>query len=200
MLPTELPTYPWQTVGSDLFELYGNHYLLVVDYFSRYPEIVRVSPTTSQNVIKALKSVFSRHGIPEVQRSDNGPQYSIGELHDFATSYGFTHVTSSPKFPHSNGLAERIVKTVKQLLSGSPDTYLAPLAYRATPLPWRKLSPTELLMGRRVRTTVPQTIAQLTPPWQYIQRFREADNSFKQRQEADFNKRHRVKELPILPS
>ena len=40
LLPSTLPDYQWQVVGSDLFELQGKHYLLVVDYFSRYPEVI----------------------------------------------------------------------------------------------------------------------------------------------------------------
>ena len=35
--PTQLPDYPWQQIGTDFFELQGQHYLLVVDYFSRFP-------------------------------------------------------------------------------------------------------------------------------------------------------------------
>ena len=44
---------------------------------------------------------------------------------DFATSYGFTQVTSSPHYPRSNGLAERTVKTVKAMLKKSKDPHLA---------------------------------------------------------------------------
>ena len=40
LLPSTLPDYQWQVVGSDLFELQEKHYLLVVDYFSRYPEVI----------------------------------------------------------------------------------------------------------------------------------------------------------------
>ena len=32
MIPTPLPEFPWQQVGVDLFEMAGQHYLLVVDY------------------------------------------------------------------------------------------------------------------------------------------------------------------------
>ena len=35
LITTPLPDYPWQLVGTDLFELNKCHYLLVVDYFSR---------------------------------------------------------------------------------------------------------------------------------------------------------------------
>ena len=69
-MTSQLPEYPWQTVGTDLFEI---HYLLIVDYFSRYPEVIQLTSTTSTAVIRTLKSVFSRHGIPETVRSDNGP-------------------------------------------------------------------------------------------------------------------------------
>ena len=47
MIASELPDYPWQKVGADLFELKGIKYLLLVDYFSRYIEVVKLSATTS---------------------------------------------------------------------------------------------------------------------------------------------------------
>ena len=103
LISTQLPKYPWQVVGTDLFELNKNNYLLVVDYFSCYPEVVKVTSTTSVSIISVLKSIFARHGIPEIVRSDNGPQYSSAEFMSFASSYGFQHITSSPKFPQSNG-------------------------------------------------------------------------------------------------
>ena len=54
------PNYLWQKVGADLFELEGIKYLLLVDYFSRYIEIVKRSSTTSGTIISVLKMVFSR--------------------------------------------------------------------------------------------------------------------------------------------
>lgn len=72
MITSRLPEYPWPVVGTDLFELDGAHYLLTVDYFSRYPEVTQLTSTTSTAVIGALKAVFSRHGIPETVRSYNG--------------------------------------------------------------------------------------------------------------------------------
>jgi len=134
-------------VGTDLFELKGKHYLLVVDYFSCYPEIIKTTSNTSASTIAALKAIFSRHGIPEVVRSDNGPQYNSQEFTTFSESYGFKHITSSPLYPQSNGQAERTVQTVKKILRQSEDIYSGLLVYHSTPLPWCKLSPAELLMG-----------------------------------------------------
>ena len=65
LLCSPVPEYPWQMVGSDLFTLNGDQYLLVADYFSRYPKVVKLNSTTSQSIITQLRSIFARHGIPE---------------------------------------------------------------------------------------------------------------------------------------
>ena len=75
---------------------------------------------------------------------------------------------------------------------------MALLTYRATPLPWCGLSPAELLMGRRLRTPVPQTNEQLIPKWSYLPEFRQKNREFKERQKKDFDRCHRVQELPDL--
>ena len=76
LLPTELPTHPWERVASDLFVLGISNYLLVADYFSRYVEVQHLTSTTAVNVINALKS---RYGVPAVMVSDNGPQYDCAD-------------------------------------------------------------------------------------------------------------------------
>ena len=157
LLSTQLPDYPWQKAGTDLLVLNGATYLLVVDYYSRFPEVIQLRSTTSLSVINALKATFAHYSIPETLVSDNGPQYSSTEFAEFAASYGFVHTTSSPHYPQSNGHAERAVKTVKRLLKESSDQCLALLSYRSTPLPFCGLSPAELSQGRRLRFDVPQT-------------------------------------------
>lgn len=75
LLPHEMPTYPWEKVGMDLFEFEGDMYLMVVDYYSKFFETALLSKnTTSARVITNLKSIFSRHGIPLQIVGDNGPQ------------------------------------------------------------------------------------------------------------------------------
>jgi len=51
LLTTQLPEFSWQVVATDFFELKGFHYLLVVEYFSRYLEVARLTTTTSAAVI-----------------------------------------------------------------------------------------------------------------------------------------------------
>ena len=86
--PTATPERPWQVVGSDLFQMDGKRFLLLVDYYSRYPEVAVLSAETSTEV--QMKSVFARHGIPETVISDNGPAYASNEFKAFAKAYKFT--------------------------------------------------------------------------------------------------------------
>lgn len=200
LITSTLPDYPWQKIGADIFHLGAASYLLVVDYFSRYPEVVKLSSTSSQAVISILKSLFSRHGIPQELRSDNGPQFDADEMSAFAKSYGFKHTTSSPHYPQSNGQVERAVQTVKRLLKKASDPQLALLIYRTTPLIWCGLSPAELLMGRQLRSNLPLSTQQLTPDWSYLSEFRQQDEKYKTQQKLAFDQRHRARSLPPLPT
>ena len=197
LTPSELPDLPWQKVATDLFEWKQRMYLIVVDYYSRYVEIACLNGVTAEQVIVHTKSIFARHGIPEVVISDNGPQYTSEAYAKFAKDYQFHHITSSPYFPQSNGEVERAVGTVKNLLKKSDDPYLALLAYRATPLQ-NGYSPSELLMCRKLRTTVPSTHSQRVPKVPDSVTLREKDKHLKIRQKQNFDSHHGVRELPPL--
>lgn len=71
----------------------------------------------------------------------------------FAAEYEFQHVTSSPRYPRSNTEVEHTIQTIKNLLKKAADPYRVLLAYRSTRLS-NGFSPAQLLMGRRLRTTV----------------------------------------------
>lgn len=118
LLPTDFPERPWQRVAMDLFYHQNKWWLIVTDYFSRYPEVALLSNLTSETVIGHCKSIFARHGIPEVVVSDNGPQFSrvkTSAFSTFAQEYGFQHITFSPHCPQSNGLAEAAVKNHQKI-------------------------------------------------------------------------------------
>ena len=76
-------------------------YILIMDYFSRFIEVIKLESMTSGAIIEALKSVFSHYGIPEIIMSDSGPQYSSIEFKVSAKKCNFSHV--SPLLPQSNG-------------------------------------------------------------------------------------------------
>ena len=199
LLQPALWRHPWEKLAMDLFQLKGKSYLLVVDYFSKYIEIQALSSTTSENVVTALKAIFSCHGIPTTLISDNGPQYITEDMKVFAKEYGFQQVTSSLYYPKSNGQAERTVRIIKHLLKCSPDLYLTLLSYRATPLPFCGLSPGELFMGQKIHTDLPQPQKNLLPNWPHLQDFKKKHQMFKAYQKKHYDRRHRVRSLPILP-
>jgi hypothetical protein len=116
MIPHTIPTQPWQKVGSDLFQYNNKHYLIIADYYSLFPEVYLLTSTKAKDIVNITKDVFARHGIPEEIITDNGPQYKCREYRQFSEQWEFTHTTSSPHYPQSNGFAESMVKVVKQLI------------------------------------------------------------------------------------
>ena len=157
--PHSIPTRPWEKVGSDLFELSGQHYIVITDYYSSYPEVFKLNKTGSVQVIEVLKDAFSRHGIPTEVVSDNGSQYTSRAFKQFAKEWEFDHTRSSPRYPRSNGLAESSVKTVKTMLkkciATNSDIKKGLLAIRNTPLSCGA-SPAELLMNRQLSDNIPR--------------------------------------------
>ena len=145
LIPMEFPKLPWQTVATDLLVFNGKSYIIVIDYFSHYIELGVLQNITSREVIGHLKEIFSRHEIPNVVsvRSDN--DNTSEKFKQFARDYGFSHVTSSPKLPQSNGEEECTVQIVTNILKKCKDPNLALLEDRAMPLS-NGYSPSELLM------------------------------------------------------
>ena len=160
IVSTEIPPYPWHTLGSDLFYWKSGDYLLIADYFSKFLIVRRLPSSTAQAVVKELSNVITEYGLPVSIRSDNGPCYAAREFKELMQLYGIAHITSSPRYPQSNGFAESMVKVAKKFmekatLAGQPwNSGL--LEYRRTPLSNRLPSPLEMLMSRKPRTRLPQ--------------------------------------------
>ena len=111
--PHDIPTAPWTKLGTDLFVLNREDYLLVTDYHSKYPLVYKLKDTSSKAVAGIMSGVFSLFGPPAEIMSDNGPQFTGQPFKDMCRKWSITHKTSSPHYPRSNGLAERMVRTVK---------------------------------------------------------------------------------------
>lgn len=135
----------------------------MVDYFSRYIEVsLLLAFQKSSDTIRALKSISARHGVPEILRSDNGPQFVSTEFDKFSKEYSLTHVTSSPKMPQLNGEAGVHRSDGEKRTQKEKDAAKALMSYRAKPLE-NGYSPAEMLFGRKIRTTVPMLPDQLKP-------------------------------------
>lgn len=201
LLSHAIPERPWQVIGTDLFTWNSRDYIIIVDYYSRYFELERLYSCTSAAVISKLKSTMARHGVASTIISDNGPSYSSAEFQRFAETWGFTHITTSPHYPQSNGLSEKYVQIAKRILdkakADNNDPYLSLLEYRNTPVDNLK-SPAQLLMSRRLRSILPATAKHLQPQVVCQQSVRERREICQQRQRTYFNRSARP--LPHLPA
>ncbi|XP_050063224.1 uncharacterized protein K02A2.6-like [Aphis gossypii] len=111
----------------DIAECFGKSYLVVIDYYSRWLEVVKLKSKTSGEVIKKLKKIFSRFGIPKIIIADNNPFNSL-EFKTFTKDWDVVE--------------ER----------GDLSLYL--MNYRNTPVAGLNYSPTPILQSRNLRTLI----------------------------------------------
>ena len=158
MLSYDVPNRRWEMLGADLFEYAGKNYVVMVDYYSLWPEVYRLNKTRAIDVIEAFKQSMSRFGIPDRIYSDNGPQFKAHEYRTFLKKYKITRKTSSPYRPQSNGLAEAMVKVVKSLIKkchrSNQDLAMGLMNLRNSPIRGMA-SPAQILLGHQIQDNLP---------------------------------------------
>jgi len=163
LYPWRYPERPWDRVHVDFAEYKSEMFLVVVDAYSKWMEIVLMKSTTSEKTVDVLRELFSRYGLCREIVSDNGPQFISQVFQDFVSSNGVKHTLTPPYHPASNGSAERAVQTLKNALKRhalekqpgvSTQQKLCSflLSYRTTPHTVTGVSPAELFMKRQLRT------------------------------------------------
>ncbi|XP_063049093.1 uncharacterized protein K02A2.6-like [Engraulis encrasicolus] len=159
--PWEWPETPWSRLHIDYAGPFlGKMFLIIVDAHSKWIDVYQTNSATSQVTIEKLRQCFSTHGLPQTLVSDNGTCFTSQEFETFLKQNGIQHKTSAPFHPASNGLAERAVQTFKQGIKKiKGDTLETKIArflfnYRITPQSTTGLSPAEMLMQRRLRSTL----------------------------------------------
>ena len=159
---TPLPNGPWEQVSIDFCEVAGHYFLVVIDDYSRFPEIEVVHSTSAKAVIPKLDRIFAAYGVPQVVKSDNGPPFNGGEFAQFAKYLGFKHRKVSPLWPEANGEVERFMKTFGKVLRTcthwKQDMYQFLRNYRATPHCTTGVSPATALFGRPIRVKLPNPV------------------------------------------
>ena len=80
-------------------------------------EVDSLSVETSKVLIRGLMAMFSRYGVPDTLVTDNGPRFALSEFKKFASTWNFEHVTSSSRYPQSNGKVENAVRTNERLFT-----------------------------------------------------------------------------------
>lgn len=182
----EVPTKPFERVHLDFAGPFMNaYYFILVDAYTRWPEIHIIKNITTLNTVTLLRKIFATYGLPKILVSDNGPSLVSYEFKKFLQENGIRHTLSAPYHPATNGLAEKYVQTLKQSLKalGGSDIEREKklsnvlLQYRKTPHSSTGVSPAYMMFGRDIRSRLdilrPEEITMLPKPQLHINKTRE---------------------------
>ena len=95
---------------------------VAADAFSNWPEVFIINLTSASKTIGRLCTDFETHGVPITLVSDNGLPFSSTDFKNYMSSNGMLHRQVPPYYPSSNGLAENIVRSLKQALNKAHKT------------------------------------------------------------------------------
>ena len=158
-LGQEVPLYPWTKLATDVFHFEGVSYLLIVDYTTRFSVVHKLTSMTGEHIAIHFKLICSEYGWPETLASDNGPCYTSEVFTNLMREYNVNHITSSPNYPQSNGLAEKYVQLVKNLFYNAAeegnDLFKCLMVYLNTPLSNSLWSSMQILASRSARLSLP---------------------------------------------
>ena len=104
--PTQvtLTNRPWDQVSCDSADFgNGEYIMIIIDDFTRYPEVIPLKTLTATKVIHEMDTILSRFGNPNILKTDNSPPFN---RHEFA-SY-----MKDNRIKHCE--VERFVRTVKK--------------------------------------------------------------------------------------
>ena len=145
--------------------------MVVIDEYSRFPEVEIVTSTPARSTIPKLVAIFARKGIPDVLKSDNRPPpppFNGMEFKNFAEHMGLHHRKITPFWQTANGEAGRFLKKLEKCVRAATvehknwkqELYKFQRQYRATPHSTSDISPCETLNRRKLKTT----LLEVTPP------------------------------------
>lgn len=160
LVQDSIPDYPFQKVSTDIFEYGGHDWLVIIDSYSGFICCDRLHDKTMSSVCRLFDKFFNCYGYPTEIRSDNVPFNSL-ECDRYANRNNICLQFSSPRYPQSNGLAEKAVAIAKNILKrcyelGEVEQYQYHiLQYNTTPVASMRMSPSQLFFGRQVKTRMP---------------------------------------------
>lgn len=162
----KIPEAPWVDVAIDFLGPLpsGDYVLVIVDYYSRYMEVEFMRSITARSTIERLDPIFVRLGYPVTMTLDNARQFVSSEFEEYCAGSGIRLNKTTPYWPAANGEVERqnrsLLKRLRISHAQGQDwkkgvrAFL--LMYNTSPHSTTGKTPTELLMGRTIRSKIPQ--------------------------------------------
>ena len=94
--PSELPPSAWHTLKADfLGTIPGTHQpqnlLVIIDCYSRFPEVEILSSTSANTIIPKFDRIFATQGIPVKIKTDNGPPFQSEQIDRYMKDMGERH-------------------------------------------------------------------------------------------------------------
>ncbi len=176
----ETPQAPGLVVHADYFELSSYEYVILVDGFSGWTEVMSANNRRPGELCRIVRLYMTRNGVPKIFHSDQGSAFEAREFDEFCEKWGIIRSSNSPKHPRGNGIAEAHVKKVKHLLTTSrdeDDLARALLALMQTPVAVGKPTPAELHFGRNVRDELHPVIRRTETGWDKHRQWRDEKNA-----------------------
>ncbi|KAM7303519.1 DDE-type integrase/transposase/recombinase [Ixodes scapularis] len=166
--PISPPTAPFQQIGMDLLGPFppstsGNRWIIVAtDYLTRYAETKALPSGTAVEVAKFfIESIVLRHGAPEVLITDRGSSFMAQLTQEILRLSHTSHRRTTAYHPQTNGLTERLNKTIADMISMYVDVehktwdevlpYVT-FAYNTAVQETTGVTPFQLVHGRKVTT------------------------------------------------
>ena len=106
---------PGEEISCDFMSFGAQSILVIKDRMSGFIAAKLTKDKSTKEAIDALKTWFYSYGFASVVRSDGGPSFreSFSEELD---KMGVKHILSSSYNPQSNGGAERVVRSLREVL------------------------------------------------------------------------------------
>lgn len=170
--PSKCDTHIWEPATSPFQRIHidfagpfkGHNFLILVDAFSKWPEVHLMKNITTETTINKLREIFSTFGLPQILVTDNATTFTSFKFQNFLKVNGIIHKTIAPYNPSTNGQAERFVQTLKKsmknMVADGDDLNLALqkflLSYRVSAHQGTGISPSARMFGRKIRTRLDQ--------------------------------------------
>ncbi|GFV00923.1 hypothetical protein TNCV_1387371 [Trichonephila clavipes] len=91
--------------------------LTCIDRYTRWPEVIPVSDISAEAVAKSfIANWISRFGVPAIITTDQGGQFQFRLLYSLKQILGMQRIRTIPYHPSSNGMVERLHRTLKQAI------------------------------------------------------------------------------------
>lgn len=202
-----MPSKPWSVVYADFCGPFptSETVLVVIDGYSRFPEVEIMKTTTTTAVVSRLKRIFARNGYPEVFTSDNGPPFNAEDFDNYLKQNGVRHRKITPYWPQATAKEERFMRTLgkaartvhieERRWQDELDSFL--LNYRSTPHCTTGISPAELLFNRKIRNKLPSADDSTPQDTEVHVKVMQRDEKQKEKMKSYADQRNRPKKIAL---